>query len=787
LERIAVERFFDESGGMQVVIHSPWGSRINRAWGLALRKRFCRRFDFELQASATDDGINLSLGPQQSFPLEDLAGFLRAAQAEETLVQAVLASPLFTTRWRWTLTRSLILPRFSRGRRIPPALQRMRAEDLLAAVFPAQVQCQDNRPGEDVAVPDHPLVYETLRDCLTEALDLPSLQEVLKGVENGTVDIVARDTPVPSAFSHQILNAMPYAFLDDAPLEERRARAVFLRRVLPENAAELGSLDPKAIHDVSSEAWPAIRDEEELHDALLGMVLYPESLIERLPADSLAWLVRLEQAGRARRVNLCDRTHWIAAESAGWLQAEDGSPAPSQRLVESVVRGWAEVSGPVTAGGIAQWSGFEPESIRAALLTMEAEGVLLRGRFTGAPAEEEFCDRRILARIHRATIGRLRREIEPVTPAAFIRFLVSWQHAGPDSRLEDEAGLVAVLEQLQGFETAAAAWEEEILPARIRDYDLEMLDRLCLMGDVAWGRWTHRDTQAGVPAHRPGLTRTAALGIGMRADLPWLLDGLPADEAALSAPARDVLAFLRNRGASFFPEMVAGTRHLPSEVEEALWQLVAAGLVTADAFEGLRALVSGDARRQERAPRGRRKPRRTRVGRWSLLTMPEARPEDRADFLARQYLRRYGVLLRELLVRESSSPPWRELLRVLRRMEARGEIRGGRFVAGCVGEQFALPEAVDALRAERRRDAAGEFARIAACDPLNLAGILTPGPRVPSVLGNRVVYRDGAPVASLESGGIRWIAELEPPERRAVEKMLDPRPSPSFQVVNASA
>jgi ATP-dependent Lhr-like helicase len=413
--------------------------------------------------------------------------------------------------------------------------------------------------------------------------------------------------------------------------------------------------------------------------------------------------------------------------------------------------------------------------------------MLLRGRFTGAHAEEEFCDRRLLARIHRATIGRLRREIEPVTPAAFLRFLVSWQHAGPDSRLEEEAGLVAVLEQLQGFETAAAAWEEEILPARIRDYDPDMLDRLCLMGDAAWGRWSHRDTQAEVPAHRPGLSRTAALGICMRADLPWLLDGLPAGEEALSAPARDVLAFLRDRGASFFPEMVAGTRRLPSQVEDALWQLVAAGLVTADAFEGLRALVTGDAKRRERSPRGRRKPRRTRVGRWSLLTSKEAPPEDRTDLLARQYLRRYGVLLRELLVRESSSPPWRELLRTLRRMEARGEIRGGRFVAGCVGEQFALPEAVDALRAERRREAGGAFVRIAACDPLNLAGILTPGPRVPAVLGNRVIYRDGAPVASLEAGEIRWIADLEPHERRALEKMLDPRPSPSFLVGTAPA
>lgn len=473
----------------------------------------------------------------------------------------------------------------------------------------------------------------------------------------------------------------------------------------------------------------------------------------------------------------------MAAEHAAFGRSSSGGAVqPDPSLITSAVRGWVEVSGPMTPSSLAAILGFEAASILTALIELEGEGLVLRGRFTGDSFEEEFCDRRILARIHHATIARLRREIEPVPASTFLSFLFSWQHVAPESRLEGESGLVEAVEQLQGFETAAAAWESEILPARVRDYQPAVLDGLCLTGEIAWGRWTHRITQAEVPAHRPGLTRTAPLGLAMRADVPWLLDGLPADEEALSVPGRNVLAFLRGRGASFFSEITSGTRHLPAEVEEALWQLVAAGLVTADAFEGLRALVTGEAKRWERSPHRRRQPRRTRVGRWSLLASREPPPQNRTELWARQYLRRYGVLLRELLAREAPAPAWREMLPVLRRMEARGEIRGGRFVAGCVGEQFALPEAVDSLRALRRREPAGVFLRLSACDPLNLVGILTPGVRVPAQLGNRVVYRDGVPVAAVEAGETRILSQVEPGERPALERMLDPRPLSSFGV-----
>ncbi|HEY2980897.1 MAG TPA: hypothetical protein VGJ22_06930, partial [Anaerolineales bacterium] len=572
----------------------------------------------------------------------------------------------------------------------------------------------------------------------------------------------------PSVFSHQILNAMPYAFLDDAPLEERRARAVILRRALPDQSSDLGNLNPEAIQSAAEDAWPAARDREELHDALLGLILFPETEKSRFPAEAEQWFESLVEDGRAARRFSNDRVYWVAAERAESID------------VCRVVRGWVEVSGPLTPSGLARILGLDAGDVRSALAQLEGEGLVLRGQFTPQREEEEFCDRRILARIHRATIAHLRREIEPVQASVLLRFLFSWQHLAAGSQLSGDHGILEAVEQLQGFEAAAAAWEDEILRARIRDYDPALLDNLCLAGEVVWGRWTRRATQAEVPARRPGLTRSATLGLGIREDMQWLLDPAPPDEEALSVPARNILAFLRKRGASFFAEIKAGAGHLPSEVEEALWQLVAAGLVTADAFGALRSLVNGDARRSERSPRRRREPRLTREGRWSLLEPLGPVPENLVELRARQFLRRYGVLLRELTAREPSAPPWRELLWVLRRAEARGEIRGGRFVAGYPGEQFALPEAVDALRAIRRDDSQGHFLRISACDPLNLVGILTPGPRVAAVLGNRVIYRDGIPVAAIESGETRIISHVEADERPVLERLLDERPPSAF-------
>lgn len=773
--RIVAERFFDEAGGMQLVIHSPLGSRINRAWGLALRKRICRTFNVELQAAATDDGVSLALGPQHSFPVEDVFRYLKSPTVEHVLTQAVLAAPLFTTRWRWTATRSLALLRQVGGKRVPTAIQRMRSDDLLAAVFPAQVACQDNLPaGEDIELPDHPLVFETIRDCLTEALDAEGLTEVMRRVEAGEIEVYGRDTLQPSVFSHQILNAMPYAFLDDAPLEERRARAVSLRRALPENAQDLTALDPEAIRQEEEYAWPPVRDADELHDAMLTLGVLTEADLAAHPQDAAdwrGWFEALVADDRALRLALDDgRQFWLASERASLVQAAyplgrlvppQAFPTPAIEVEDAtlaLVRGRVECIGPFTCQGLARDLALPFATVTQAVAALENDGLVLRGRFRPVSAgadgrEEEFCDRRILARIHRSTIGRLRREVEPVPAASYIRFLLEWQHLTPASRLSGEGGLLEVIEQLQGYEAAAAAWESAILPARVTGYTPSLLDALCFSGNVVWGRFTRRpDGRASA-----GLSRNGPVSLALREDVPWLMDPFAedGDGVEVSGAAQEVLDYLKAHGASFLPDIAAAVRQLPSEVEDALWQLVAAGQVTADGFGALRGLISGIARRTQRTSRFRRRPRvRLHSSRWALLRTAE-RPDDHADARAGQLLRRYGVVVPELMAREPMAPSWRTLLRVYRRAEARGEVRGGRFVAGFVGEQFALPEAVEAMRAVHKRPASSEEVRLSACDPLNVVGILTPGARVAAVLGNQVLYRDGAPVESTTAEGVQ--------------------------------
>jgi len=768
-ERLVAERFFDEAGGMQLVVHSPWGSRINRAWGLALRKRFCVGFNLELQASATDEGINISLGPQHSFPVEEVFKYVKSPTARETLLQAVFQGPLFPIRWRWTASRALALLRQVGGKRVPTPIQRMRSDDLLAAVFPDAAACQDNMPaGASIEPPDHPLVFEAVRDCLTEALDVAGLEALLTRIENGEIEVYGKDTVQPSVFSHQILNAMPYAFLDDAPLEERRSRAVTLRRALPEDARDLGALDPEAIAVEEANAWPPVRDADEMHDALLSLGVLTEIDIALRAEDPdlwRGWLAELAADDRVLTVRVDSRQLWLAAERASLVRAvypstglprggdapPEASPEPEEAVAE-LLRGRVEASGPFTIAEMADRLALSTCLTLQGMVRLETQGIVLRGRFrpeaSGPDASiEEFCDRRILARIHRSTIGRLRREIEPVPVASFIRFLLEWQHATPGSRLTGEAGLVEVVEQLQGFEAAAAAWESSVLPSRLTDFDQSTLDTLSFSGELAWGRFARRTSDAMPSA---GLSRNRPVSIALREDVSWLLDPQRDDLDLTGAPA-EVRDYLRERGASFVPDVVAGTRRLPSEVEDALWVLVAAGMVTADGLGALRGLISGAAKRVQRASRFARRARvrssSGRVGgRWSLLAGGASESDDTVEARAGQLLRRYGVVTRELVAREPMAPPWGRLVRAFRRAEARGEIRGGRFIAGLVGEQFAMPDAVDAMRTVHRREATGDIVRVSACDPLNLVGILTPGPRVPAVLGNEVLYRDGVPV-----------------------------------------
>jgi ATP-dependent Lhr-like helicase len=767
---VALERFFDESGGMQLVLHAPFGSRVNRAWGLALRKKFCQSFNFELQAAATEEGIILSLGPVHSFPLLEVFRYLRSNSVRETLVQAVLDSPIFETRWRWAATLSLAVPRMRNGARVPAQLQRMYAEDLLQSAFPDATACLENIPGAR-EIPDHPLVEQALRDSLEEAMDLPQLVQILERLERGEIACAGRDTPEPSVLSHELLNSAVYTFLDDAPLEERRTHAVYTRRATePRDADDLGALDPAAIDRVRTEAWPVATSVDELHDALL--------LAGCIRADEApcGWRTLLDELMAARRA-VDTGGYWLALERFEEFDAVVPQPARPdipERLrkrwtredaTREIVRSRLEVSGPLTARQLAETLGLDDTRlIEGALLALENEGRVLRGRFS-QQTDTEWCDRRLLARIHRYTLNRLRAEIEPVSAVDFVRFLLHWQHVTENERVMGVEGLSAVIAQLDGYEVAAAAWEREVLPARVRDYGPEQLDMLCLSGRVAWGR---RSPAEGGRA--PLASSPVALMVRERAAL-WQRHG-EATRGTLSSESRSVYDALGMRGASFFHELVAATGLLRTQVERALGELAGVGLVTADSFSGLRALLT-PAEKRKRLDGGRASSRQSAygvdtAGRWALLAPAHAasetegaREEERIDTVARTLLRRYGVVFRALLARESGLPPWRELVMVYRRLEARGEIRGGRFVSGFGGEQFAAADAVGRLRAVRKQPRSGELIVLGASDPLNLVGVLTPAARVVASGRNRVLFRDGLAVAALEGGQLRRLAESD--------------------------
>ena len=855
---VIAERFFDEGGGMQLVIHAPFGGRINKAWGLSLRKRFCVGFNFELQAAATDNGLNIALAEQHSFPLGDVFHFLQADTVQPILEQAALDSPIFGTRWRWDANRALALLRFQNGKKVPAQIQRMRSDDLLASVFPDAAACFENIEGAR-KIPDHPLVGEVMKDVLTEAMDVEGLKTLLRGMASGGIRVIAVDTPVPSQFSHEILNANPYAYLDDAPLEERRARAVEMRRVLPESVLEeVGGLDPGAIAQVREEAWPDVRDADELQDVLHTLVALPEELdsmwgpppsavrssearqsavevkafscpTHDSPASlsrtadggsphisAAGWggyFDRLVSEGRAAVASVGGRRYWVAAERARSFSALFPSAEFAQTLADvetaqvsrddallTLVTGWMSHLGPTTASQIGSLLGLTASDVEKALLRMEASGTVLRGKFTGAastragvpglertagphstgqqgaavPAsavpehsqEIEWCERRLLARIHRLTVGMLRKQIEPVTASAFLRWLTRWQHVAPGSQVVGERGTLEVLQQLQGFEIPANAWERQVLARRIVDYDPKWLDQLCLTGAVGWGRLSpHPATldTGGTPGggasggegalaprqRRVIPTSVAPITFFVREQADWMIPrhtaGDEAETRGLSHGAQLVLEFLRQRGASFFADIVRGTGKLKAEIETGLWELVAAGLVTADGFDNLRSLI--DPKRRAGQGSGRSTRPRHSTGRWALLHADVALERPRAvEAACWMLLRRYGIVIRDLLARESNLPPWRELLMAFRRLEDRGEIRGGRFVDGFLGEQFALPVAVESVRAMRGLPLSGETMTLSAADPLNLIGILVPGERVPAISGKTVCYRDGVAV-----------------------------------------
>jgi len=888
-DNLVLERFFDDSGSMQLVLHAPFGSRLNRAWGLALRKRFCRQFNFELQAAATEDAIVLSLGPTHSFPLEDVFHYLNSKTVRKLLCQALLDAPMWNIRWRWNVTRALAVLRRRGGKKIPAQLQRMNAEDLLTAVFPDQVACVENLGGGEREIPSHPLVDQTVKDCLEEAMDIEALEKLLASIERNEKHLFARDVIEASPLAQEILNARPYAFLDDAPLEERRTRAVQQRRWLdPQTAKDMGKLDQGAIDRVRDEAWPRVENADELHDALveLGFLTEREGedwqvFFAELKADRRAAVLQVnagsagkrgpqpgspdgvlvlpamsaerEQSGNStfegdaanaggtstvadRKISAGDPATpavpvkrlnlWVAAERLPQLRMvypsaslEPPIVAPESyaqtewsfetALVE-ILRGRLEGIGPATVASLVSSSGLTKAEIELGLLKLEAEGFVIRGQFSPGTTETEWSARRLLARIHSYTLNRLRQEIEPVSTADFMRYLLAWQKVAPEHQMEGPESVRAIIEQLEGFEAPAAAWEGELLPSRLVDYDPAWLDALCLSGEVVWARLTPpaasaRINENGVERSRGAApVRNTPIALLRRKNFAIWNSAFPEPSLnglEFSETTRTVNEYLATRGASFFSDIVDGTKLLRGQVEESIGELVANGLVVSDSFAGLRALLTPSSRKtQAAAKRKHRQPvyEMSSAGRWSLLNREsdklkfvEQQGQEAAEEIARILLRRYGVVFKRLLPREGITIPWRVLLRIYHRLEARGEIRGGRFVAGISGEQFALPEAVGMLRAKRRartgavdfdlrspgtdesptlgfasasssglgNNATESLISVSAADPLNLVGIITPGARITAFTSNRVLYHNGEPAAVLESGETKFLME----------------------------
>lgn len=788
-DRLVMERFFDEAGDMHVVIHAPFGACLNRGWGLALRKRFCRNFNFELQAAATEDAIILSLGSTHSFALDDVWKYLHPNTVREVLVQALLDAPMFGTRWRWNSTRALAVQRRWFDKRVPPQLQRMQSEDLVALVFPDQLACLENIVGER-EVPDHPLVHQTIHDCLYEAMDIEGLEAIITRITNKEVELIARDLREPSPFSHEIINARPYAFLDPAPLEERRTRAIRVRHALdPETARDLGRLDGAAVRLVREEAWPQAADADELYDVLVQV-----GLLTAMEGAAQGWgplFDQLQRQGRAVKASLsadglslwCALERWPQLQAVYPAMASVPPPAVPEALrnvhpvdgaLTDLLRGRMEVEGPATLPDLSARFGLPAGEVEQALLRLEADGMLFRGYYDPDIEGEQWCERRLLARIHRYTLQKLRKEVEPVSPAAFMRFLFTWHGLAGEVHAEGPEALCDMVAKLQGCEAPALAWESEILPARLANYAPEWMDQLCFSGRIAWGKLTPYAGEANAPAS----LRTSPISLCLREDLPLLLgmgdgtNGEAATERMLSRDAERVLEQLQQRGALFYHDLVKACNLLPSQVENGLAELVAKGRVSADGFTGLRALLVPTARRaalkESRSRRSSALPfNLEQAGRWWLFderSPAEGSSQDRIERVARILLLRYGVLFRKLVQRERCAPPWRDLLKVLRRLEDRGELRGGRFVSGVWGEQFALPTAIPLLRAQQnaasappRTEGDAGLVVLSAADPLNLTGVITSGERVPARTNDRLLYREGVPIAVHDGESLRWL------------------------------
>lgn len=775
-KEIIFERFFDEVGDMHFVVHSTFGSRINKAWGLALRKRFCRKFNFELQAAALEDSIVLSLSSTHSFPMEEVSRYLNSKTVEEVLIQAMLDAPIFPTRWRWNATISLAVLRNRFGKRSPPYFQRSDAEDLIAVLFPDQIACFENIAGER-QVPDHPLVDQTIKDCLHETMDINGLVKLLQAIEQKEINITCCDLNSPSPLSQEIITAKPYAFLDDGAGEERRTLAIKSEAVMSvDDAKSLRQLDKTAIDRVKEEAWPTVRTADELHDALMvtGFITKTEALkTQEKGGLDFGWQHFFNELVEQKRaceisLNLSEKTQhsqtqqlWVATERLHeFLNVLPNAKREPQlkpiasltendKPLQEIIRSRLESLGPVTASQLAQPLALAQSQIDQVLLALEQEGFVIQGNFTQSSAEIEWCDRRLLARIHRYTITRLRKNIKPVSLSNYMSFLFEWQ--GLAKRGEGIESLAQVLQQLEGYSASATAWQEGIIRSRIKNFSTDMLDTLCITGRINWLRLNVSDSKD--KTKKSPVSHTPIALIQRRNLTEWKQIAPTPSALNLSPYAQKVADTLKAKGALFFTDIVAETGILRTQTEDALGELVNWGLITSDAYVGLKALITPSAKRPKYKTRRRHAISPfDNAGRWSLIEQPRAKDEDdkgdnneaNNEFIALNLLNRYGVIFKKMLEREANLPPWRDLLRIYWRMEARGEIRGGRFVNGVSGEQFALTEALSLLRKIPKRETSNQIISISSADPLNLIGIILPGEKISISPLSKVHFKNGS-------------------------------------------
>ncbi len=795
---IVFERFFDETGDAHLVVHSVYGSRVNKAWGLALRKRFCVRFNFELQAAALEDNFILSLGPTHSFALEEVQNYVKSASAKDVLRQAVLGAPMFATRWRWVANTALAVLRFNLGKKVPPPFQRNDSEDLLSLIFPDQVACQENVTGP-IEVPDHPLVQQTMTDCLEELMDTGAFVRLLKAIEAGNVAIVCRDVSEPSPLAHEVLTAKPYAFLDDAPAEERRALAVQSRRITGlSDIQEFGKFDFELMRSQNLAWWPKAKDAEQLHDALVnsGFFSHGDPLFVASKYGSMFMPDHLEPKWRHFLDELIDERRatvlklssgaelWIAAERLHEIQLvyPDAELTPviepatfGQSQVEdsgqsliALLRSRLSVIGPCTATQICMSLELPVDEINMALQALESEGAVMQGRFMEGTADTQWCERNYLARLHKAAISVLRNKVKPVDKMHYKRYLAKWMNLNADSMGEGVESLSSVLEMLEGYEAPAAVWESDILPARNFGYTPELLDHLNATGRFLWCRLSMPDALYGQSkANRKLRQRMSIRSIPLtflrRNQLKtwkFLADRQNHAEPKLSGMAALVVEALTELGPLFFDEILEDLSLLPTHVEECLIELFSLGIVTCDHYGGIRALLRSERERRRSSRYGRVVSKGVNSsGRWSLLVHPnraqsrKVTAEDAMFAIAMILLNRYGIVFWDLLAKEGKfMPRWSELRRVLYRLEDRGEVRTGRFVDHVAGEQFALPRAIELLRSNQSRSEDKQTMTIHSTDPYNLSRILESDALVSAQLNNYLVYRDGALIEAVENG-----------------------------------